>query len=122
MLRLLLGRYLELDPARLSFVSLPLGKPALVAELGRDSLRFNVAHSNELVLYAVTRDLEVGVDLEHVRPLAGMEKIAERFFSARECAVLGSISPEPEGNSLLHVLDTKRSVPEGHWRRTVSSP
>ena len=94
MLRLLLGHYLDSDPARLSFVPSPMGKPALAVEHNRDSIRFNVSHSNDLVLYAVTRDQEVGVDLEHVRPLADMEKIAKRFFTARECAVLKSISPE----------------------------
>jgi len=55
------------------------------------ALRFNLAHSHELAVYAFTRGCEVGIDLEHVRPLTDAEEIAGRFFSTRENAEFRSL-------------------------------
>jgi 4'-phosphopantetheinyl transferase len=89
-LRLLLGKYLALDPQRLCFVCGANGKPAL-EEGTADGLRFNVAHSEGLALIAVTRGREVGVDLERVRPEMATEEIAVRFFVPREVRALRAL-------------------------------
>lgn len=65
-LRAILGRYLGAPPASLRFVRNPHGKPTLAPELGTD-LRFNMSHSQNLALYAITRGREVGVDVESVQ-------------------------------------------------------
>jgi len=65
MLRALLGRYLDRDPRGLRFELGPQGKPALRGRAGRArQLRFNLSHSGELALVAVTAGREVGVDVE----------------------------------------------------------
>ena len=46
----------------------------------RAEIRFNLSHSREMALLAVARDVEVGVDIERVRPLQEYAAIAERFF------------------------------------------
>ena len=53
------------------------GKPYLVSA---PEIRFNLAHSREMALVAVTRDVEVGVDIERVRPLPEYAAIAQRYF------------------------------------------
>jgi 4'-phosphopantetheinyl transferase len=93
-LRGILGRYLGLEPAALRFQRRPNGKPELRPEFG-GGLRFNLAHSQGLALYAVTRDREVGVDLEYVRVDVARERIAEQFFSLGEVAVLRAL-PEAD--------------------------
>jgi 4'-phosphopantetheinyl transferase len=89
-LRALLGRYLGIEPERVRFRYGPRGKPHLEADtvgtVGDEALRFNLAHSHELVLYAFTRAREIGVDIEHVRPLPDAEQLAARFFSPGENA------------------------------------
>lgn len=67
------------------------GKPSLAPSYGGESIRFNVSHSNELALYAMTNHREVGVDIEFMRPLDEVESIARRFFSTREQAILRSL-------------------------------
>lgn len=79
-LREILGRYLGTAPHRLRFRLGPLGKPAIAGDLPH----FSVSHSGELALFAISRSTEVGVDLERVRPVVHLERIVERFFSARE--------------------------------------
>jgi 4'-phosphopantetheinyl transferase len=81
MLRVLLARYLDCDPRSLRFEYGPFGKPALDAAEGRHALRFNVSHSDGLMLYAVTCDREVGVDVERVRTDWRIDR-PNQFFAA----------------------------------------
>ncbi|MCX6626108.1 MAG: 4'-phosphopantetheinyl transferase superfamily protein [Candidatus Solibacter sp.] len=53
------------------------GKPYLPMA---PEIRFNLAHSSETALVAVARDVEVGVDIERVRPLPEYAAIAQRYF------------------------------------------
>lgn len=95
LLRAILGRYLGLEPSQLRFRYSPHGKPALDPSGFQNPLglvlRFNLAHSRGLVLYAVTRKREIGVDMEYIRPIAEVNQIVERFFTARERAVFRAL-------------------------------
>ena len=95
LLRMILGRYLAVDPRTLRFTYGPQGKPALADLSSGIPLHFNVAHADDLAVYAVTLDRRIGVDVERLRPGFGGERIAERFFSAAEIAALRSV-PEDE--------------------------
>ena len=53
------------------------GKPYLASAPG---IHFNLAHSREMALVAVAREVEVGVDIERVRPLTEYAAIARRYF------------------------------------------
>jgi len=73
-LRALLARYLDADPRELRFEPGSHGKLGLRDRAeGRSGpgeqsdLRFNLSHSGELMLVAVTAGREVGVDVEHAR-------------------------------------------------------
>jgi 4'-phosphopantetheinyl transferase len=85
-LRALLGRYLERDPRTLRFALGPHGKPALAHD-GADEgdLRFNLSHSGDLALVAVSAGREIGVDIERARPRYTAEFL--RTWVAREAAV-----------------------------------
>jgi len=91
LLRVLLGRYLEQDPQRLRFVYGSHGKPELACDVRKTGLRFNVSHSDEIVLYALARHREIGVDVERIRPEVALETLAEHFFSPREVAALRAL-------------------------------
>jgi 4'-phosphopantetheinyl transferase len=92
--RILLGRYLDRVPEELRFALNPYGKPALQDENERRQLSFNLSHSQDYALLAVTCNREVGVDIEYIRPNLVDEQIAERFFSPREVGVLRSLEPD----------------------------
>lgn len=83
-LRNILARYLALRPGEIVLQYNEYGKPSLKAGAGRAKLHFNVSHSEELALYALSPDLEVGVDVEYVRRDMATAEIAERFFSPDE--------------------------------------
>ena len=65
--------------------------PPWLRESGGDAIRFNMSHSHGVALYAVTRDREVGIDVEFIRRDLEVEQIAERFFSPRETATLRAL-------------------------------
>ncbi|MBD1846023.1 4'-phosphopantetheinyl transferase superfamily protein [Cyanobacteria bacterium FACHB-63] len=83
-LRSLLSRYLNTDPATLEFDYGAHGKPFLK----HSALQFNLAHSQHLALYAVTYDRAVGIDIEQVRVIDEVEKLAERFFLPSEAETI----------------------------------
>ena len=91
LLRTILARYLGLEPHQLSFRYSFYGKPSLAEESNSGDLRFNLSHSHELALFAVTRGRELGIDVEYIRPEVAEEQIAERFFSTREVAMLRAL-------------------------------
>ncbi|MGH8612917.1 MAG: 4'-phosphopantetheinyl transferase family protein [Gammaproteobacteria bacterium] len=91
LLRVVLSRYLTIEPSDLRFCYNPYGKPMLAKEVDADGLRFNLSHSHGLVLYAVTRARELGIDIERIRPDVAYEQLAERFFSSREVAALRAV-------------------------------
>ncbi len=92
-LRALLGRYLDRNPAQLEFSYGPVGKPVLAPAWAAD-WRFNVSHSGGIALYAFARGREVGVDVERVRPEYPGEPVARRFFSPAEVAALAAVPPD----------------------------
>lgn len=87
-LRDILGRYLGLPAEMLKFEYGDFGKPRLASASGHRAIRFNVAHSDALAVYAVSLGHEVGVDVERVRPIPELLSIAKQFFSPREYAAL----------------------------------
>jgi len=83
-----------MEPWRVLLRYGPKGKPEVAGDSSRRRLRFNVSHSHGLALYAVTYDLEIGVDVERIRLDLDSEKIPERFFSPREAAALRELPAE----------------------------
>jgi 4'-phosphopantetheinyl transferase len=83
-LRAILGAYLGASSAELVFCAGVHGKPFLDPGRHGKVIRFNMSHSHDLALVGVSRDREIGVDIELCRPLRGMAEIAARCFSPRE--------------------------------------
>jgi 4'-phosphopantetheinyl transferase len=91
MLRTILAAQLEVFPAGLGFRYAEKGKPSLGSVPGiRDDLlpSFSVSHSGDWVLIGVGGSGRVGVDIERMRPLRDLDRIAQRFFAPREFATL----------------------------------
>ncbi len=107
-LRSMLGLYLDRPPASLAFEYGPKGKPSLAA--GFDPhLRFNVSHSDELGLYALGLDTELGVDVEKRRPMPDAEQIAERFFSWNERLDLRGVPGEAKADAFFNCWTRKEA-------------
>jgi 4'-phosphopantetheinyl transferase len=93
-LRLLLGRYLDVEAQRIRLVYNTYGKPGLADEFASARLCFNVSHSDEFALFAFTRDREIGIDIERIRREVATERIAEGTFARDEVVALRSLPSE----------------------------
>lgn len=93
-LRHLLGSCLDCDPRTLRFDYGDHGKPGLAMPAGSE-IQFNVSHSGDHALLAVTRQRRIGIDLEQLNPAVQFVKLARRFFSPRESDQLLQL-PETE--------------------------
>lgn len=91
-LRQVLATYLGGDPEQIQLERGEHGKPRL-AETDR-RLEFNLSHSGELALVAVSAELEVGIDVEWVRGDRDAVALAERALSAADVAAVRAASDE----------------------------
>jgi len=105
MLRLILGGVLNRDPASLRFRTGDHGKPFLVG--GR--LHFNLSHSNEQGLLAVTRMTGIGVDIEGMSRKVDTRGIAERFFSESEAAELFALDDDARRHGFFNLWTRKEA-------------
>jgi len=83
-LRKLLGERLGVQPNEVDLESAAHGKPALGRRHAKDDLKFNISHSGGVVVFALARGREIGVDIEAVRPLPDRDDMAARCFSDKE--------------------------------------
>lgn len=84
--RRVLSHYAEVAPEDLQFGIGEQGKPYLV-DAPRE-LDFNVSHSGEWLVCAVTAGIPVGVDVEEAVPTRDVMTLARRFFREEEVAAL----------------------------------
>lgn len=108
-LRALLGRYTGLEPSEVRFFYARYGKPGLQPESSGSLLRFNFTNSHERALCALTQAYEIGVDIEHLRPMRDAEPIARRFFTAREAHRLSTL-PEAERLEAFFLCWTRKEA------------
>jgi 4'-phosphopantetheinyl transferase len=92
-LRALLSQYTLLPAAALELIDGPHGKPEFATSVTSlpHELHFNLSHSADTALVAVSRTGPVGVDVEFWRPDVQHLAVAERFFSSRERVSLSAL-------------------------------
>ena len=90
-LRKILGSYLNMPPGKICFEHSAHGKPMLAPGHSNDRICFNLSHSGSLALYAVTRNKNIGIDIESIRNDVSPEQVAQQFFSQNEISSLEKV-------------------------------
>jgi 4'-phosphopantetheinyl transferase len=109
-LRTILSRYLEVPAREIALEEEAHGKPRLARQYRSLQTHFNVAHSHDLALVAVTVDCEVGVDIERHRDVDHWEQIALRYFHDAEARAIVSSAPFARMNAFLKCWTAKEAV------------
>jgi 4'-phosphopantetheinyl transferase len=112
LLRWLLGGYLDVAPGRVGIQHGVRGKPMLA----NARLRFNVSHADGLLLLAVARRFEVGVDLERLRPLPRALAIADRYFAEREIQALRALPRDRVDEGFFSCWTRKEAYIKAHGK------
>jgi 4'-phosphopantetheinyl transferase len=121
-LRLLLGRYLALEPKQVRFAIGPRGKPEIAPALNAAGLRFNVSHTRGLALLAFTRGRDVGVDVETARFVTGADDIAARLFSSRESACFRALPDDQKQAAFLNCWTRREAYLKATGEGIAESP
>jgi 4'-phosphopantetheinyl transferase len=108
-LRLILARYLKAKPGRLQLDTTEYGKPYFADQKTSQGLRFNLSHSHQLALIAITRDREVGIDLEYIRHDFVTDEVAAHFFSRSEVEEFCAVPPELKTQSFFNCWTRKEA-------------
>lgn len=78
--RHVLAQYLGVEAAEVEFSAGKYGKPLL----DHTTLRFNLSHSDDLMLLAVTHGRELGVDVEYMKSNVPFETLADHYFDPED--------------------------------------
>lgn len=109
-LRLVLAKESGIPATSLRFVNGRHGKPHLhdAPDIG-----FNLSHSGECALLAVTRGLAIGVDLEAIRPDIETDALGKRFLSLAEQAELFALPAEQRVRGFFNAWTRKEAYLKG---------
>jgi 4'-phosphopantetheinyl transferase len=107
--RRLLARELGCAATDVPIVTDAGGKPRVA---GRD-LHFSAARSGALAVYATSWDMDVGVDVEEIRPVDELRGIAARFFTRAEQHDLLSLPPAERLAALFDCWTHKEAYVKG---------
>ncbi|MBS1799373.1 MAG: 4'-phosphopantetheinyl transferase superfamily protein [Acidobacteria bacterium] len=108
-LRLLLGSALDIEPPGVLLTEGLYGKPAVFQD--RRSISFNVTHSRGMILIALSRSGDVGIDIERIDSSLDIMEVAESAFHPDEVASLRSIdSPETKRLAFYRCWTQKEAI------------
>ena len=108
-MREILGQYTNSPPDELRFGYDNNGKPGLLAPSTKTALEFNLSHSGELALLAITHIAPVGVDIEQAKEFDNRDELVARFFSETEQRAYEAL-PHPERISAFYHCWTRKEA------------
>jgi len=107
--RRILSKYLDFDPNKIKFDNNQFGKPILRDEMGGIGIQFNLTHSEDRAVFALTPLRNIGIDIELVHPFTDYEKLAATYFSREEVAYLGSLDGTSKLNAFYKLWTRKEA-------------
>lgn len=113
-MRHVLGRYLALPPEAIRYTRKHNGKPILDPRVHATPLHFNLSHSSHFAMLAVSRNLEVGMDVEYMDRKNQWQKLILRFFTESEQQAIFQLPPAQQQQAFFQVWTRK----EAHMKVT----
>lgn len=104
-MRQILGQYLGQDPAQVALAIGPHGKPHLAG----GGLHFNLSHSGDVGLLALSHAGPVGVDLEATTRAPDHDRLAVRVLSGAERVVFDALPPAARAAAFLRAWTRKEA-------------
>ena len=123
MQRQLLASYAGGHPSEVQFGIVAMGKPTL-SKPNDIGLQFNTTHSGRLVVIAVSKNRDVGVDVEQIRPVPRALKVAKRCYTQEEYDSLRELEGEELDRAFLSIWVSREGTAKARgdsvWRGLAS--
>ncbi len=85
------------------------GKPYIQTDFIAEPLNFNLSHTQNMVVLAVTRHCEIGVDVEYTQRENNTIDIAESYFSSEETRALFQLDESLQHNRFFDLWTLKEA-------------
>jgi 4'-phosphopantetheinyl transferase len=109
LVRTTLSLYADVAPAHWRFETNDYGRPYIAApEIGRD-LRFNLSHTDGLIVVAIAEGCEIGIDVERLDRELDTAQLAPTVFEASEMSAFRS-APEHQRRDLFFAFWTLKEA------------
>ncbi len=105
-LRFLAGGYLKRDPKKIQFAYNKYGKPEFADP---SPLSFNIAHSEDAIVFGFSKSGPVGIDVEKIKTNFDVLEIARRYFSPAETEALETCSGKDQIRAFYRCWTRKES-------------
>ncbi len=100
-LRHLLARKLNRAAADLCFESGPAGKPVISSQQGTAPPHFNLSHSDNMALIAVSDNRPIGIDIERYRKGIDVAMLTQQYFAPGEARQILSLPDAEQAQAFL---------------------
>ena len=114
LLRVTLGRYLELPPGSIQLEYGRWGKPAISWPQPARQLRFNVSHCRDVAVLAFAMGHEVGVDLEPIHSEVAWEEVARTVLTQEEIMQLYELPAQLRQEGFVACWTRKEALLKAH--------
>ena len=110
LIRTTLSAYYPLEPSAWQFANSSYGKPQIDHPDIKTPLRFNLSHTDGLIMCGITRDHDIGVDVEdtHRTTRAALDDLS-RYFSEQEIEDLAELPAEQQKQRFFDYWTLKES-------------
>ena len=120
--RAALSHYTAVDSADWRFKPTRYGKPRIIAPRGFSSLKFNLTHTDGLLICLITRAGDVGVDAEETSRRVNINEVSRHFFSQSEQAELAQLPLNQRTARFFEIWVLKEAYLKGRGRGLTISP
>jgi len=110
LIRSSLSNFYEVEPAEWCFDVNAYGKPSVASSHGLLPVRFNISHTDGMVMCGIVHDTEIGVDVEDIERVTGddIENLYS-YFSPLEVAELKRLPKEKQKQRFFDYWTLKES-------------
>jgi 4'-phosphopantetheinyl transferase len=109
LVRSTLSRYTNIEPQHWRFWKNDYGRPEIISSAGMPPLRFNLSHTDGLIVCGVVLKQDIGVDVEYLKRNGAKLEIADRFFSPKEVKDLYSVPAQQRRERFFDYWTLKES-------------
>lgn len=107
--RIILSKYTGLSPQELSFKINQYGKPS-IENKNFSYIKFNYSHSNDIIIYSITRDSEIGIDIEFIKEISDMNSLVNNYFSSEEISTFRNTNNKIDQLNFFYKIWTRKEA------------
>jgi 4'-phosphopantetheinyl transferase len=115
-LREVLGRYLSVDPHSIVFLYNKYGKPCLDERYKNEKISFNLSHSGSMIIYGISKNRKIGIDIEKIHCMDSLDRIVNRYFSSHEKACFEKLSSIEKQKTFFACWTKKEAYIKAHGK------